>query len=54
MKMYRRKYMAMGWSLERVKNAWKGLRGMFRNYLKGKLPSMAIPQEAAYMQAVLF
>lgn len=54
MKMYRRKYMAMGWSLERVKNAWKGLRGMFRNYLKGKLPSMAIPQEAAYLQAVLF
>lgn len=54
LKMYRRKYMAMGWSLDRVKNAWKGLHGMLKNYMLGKLPSMSIPQEAAFQQALLF
>ena len=54
LKMYRRKYMDMGWSLDRVKYAWKGLHGMLRNYMVGKLPCMALPQEAAFRQAVLF
>lgn len=54
LKMYRRHYMAQGWSLDRVRNAWKGLHGMLRNYVLGKKPIVAIAQENAFRKALLF
>lgn len=38
-RLYRRVYMHEGWTLDRVRNAWRGLRGIFRNYMTGKLPA---------------
>lgn len=39
-RLYRRLYRKEGWSLERVRNAWRGLRGIFSSYTSGKLPVM--------------
>ena len=39
-RLYRRLYINEGWSLERVRNAWRGLRGVFYAYNKGTLPML--------------
>lgn len=39
-RLYRRLYMQEGWSLERVRNAWRGLRGVFNAYNKGTFPML--------------
>lgn len=44
-RLHRRVYMHEGWSLERVKVAWKGLSSVFRNYINGQLPCMVISKE---------
>lgn len=39
-KIYRRLYRQEGWSLERVRNAWRGLSGVFASYMSATVPSM--------------
>lgn len=36
--IYRAVYRDRGWSYARVQNAWRGLHGILKNYLDGKLP----------------
>ena len=36
--IYRAVYRDRGWSFARVQNAWRGLHGILKNYLDGKLP----------------
>lgn len=38
-RIYRRVYIHEGWSLDRVKEAWKTLHSVISNYRRGKLPS---------------
>lgn len=49
MRLYRRVYMKEGWSLERVRNAWRGLRGIIRSYMTGKLPASVCSSQFAPM-----
>lgn len=37
--IYNKFYKEKGWSRSRVENAWRGLRGMLKNYVDGKLPT---------------
>jgi len=37
--IYNKFYKQKGWTRERVENAWRGLHGVLKNYLDGKLPS---------------
>lgn len=37
--LYRKVYRDCGWSLARVQNAWRGLHGILKNYLDGKMPA---------------
>lgn len=39
-RIYRRVYIKEGWSLERVRNAWRGLQGIFSCYCNNKLPAL--------------
>lgn len=45
-RLYRRVYMQEGWSLDRVKQAWKELSSVFKCYMTGQLPSVltTLPQ----------
>lgn len=38
--IYNKFYKEKGWSRSRVENAWRGLRGMLKNYVDGKLPTV--------------
>ena len=38
--VYNKLYKEQGWTRTRVDNAWRGLRGMLKNYLDGKLPTV--------------
>lgn len=56
--IYRAVYRDRGWSYARVQNAWRGLHGILKNYLDGKLPTnvnnsstrkrLRVPRNEAY------
>lgn len=43
MKIYRRRYLKLGWSLERTRRAFNGIQGMLKLYMQGRLPCNLIP-----------
>ena len=38
--IYNKFYKQKGWTRSRVENAWRGLRGMLKNYVDGKMPTV--------------
>lgn len=43
MKIYCRRYLKLGWSLERTRKAFNGIQGMLKLYMQGRLPCNLIP-----------